>query len=597
MEERYNIMNKVRYFYRILLSCVLLSAALLSNTGASIITSKHNLSVSGPGELKAISETRICVFCHTPHNGSPQTPLWNKEPGPLNYTLYQSSTSFTVPSQPSGSSRLCLTCHDGLIALGSLLTGDVQTTGEITSGRSSYIGVDLADDHPVTISYIDAMSANPEIVSPVPYDPKMIFYDPVNVNIECSTCHDAHNDTLCARGFDCKFLVMDNQYSTLCLKCHNMNGWANSTEQISVETWNGSPPDPWPYTEWDTVAENACQNCHMPHSAGGAEWILNYAEEESNCFPCHNGNVASKNVQADFGKISHHPVENTTKIHEPGEIALTSGHVECQDCHNPHAYNNDSAVAPDVSGMIDNVNGVDRLRVPKYASAGNPARYEYEICFRCHAETSTGFSYIPRVLDETNTMLEFSLNNPSYHPVEGIGKNFDVPSIPSTFEPTLTESSIIYCMDCHDSDTSSEVGGPGPKGPHGSSYAPILRERYETDDNTVEIYQNYALCYRCHNRISILNDESFQKNFSGNGGHSGHLAAAVPCSACHDPHGVLSDAGTGDHTHLINFDTRIVSPRVGDTAPIFTDNGSQSGSCTLICHGVDHTGAGGPYEY
>jgi len=38
----------------------------------SIVNSKHNLSVSGPGTVKASAEPEICIFCHTPHNSSPQ---------------------------------------------------------------------------------------------------------------------------------------------------------------------------------------------------------------------------------------------------------------------------------------------------------------------------------------------------------------------------------------------------------------------------------------------------------------------------------------------------------------------------------------------
>ena len=33
----------------------------------NIIQTMHNLSVSGPGGIKAVSEQEICVFCHTPH--------------------------------------------------------------------------------------------------------------------------------------------------------------------------------------------------------------------------------------------------------------------------------------------------------------------------------------------------------------------------------------------------------------------------------------------------------------------------------------------------------------------------------------------------
>ena len=32
----------------------------------SIVNTVHNLSVSGAGEIKAVSESEICIFCHTP---------------------------------------------------------------------------------------------------------------------------------------------------------------------------------------------------------------------------------------------------------------------------------------------------------------------------------------------------------------------------------------------------------------------------------------------------------------------------------------------------------------------------------------------------
>src|SRR6185503_4165742 len=109
-------------------------------------------------------------------------------------------------------------------------------------------------------------------------------------------------------------------------------------------------------------------------------------------------------------------------------------------------------------------------------------------------------------------------------------------SIPSTLKPTLNASNMIYCMDCHSDDSN------GSRGPHGSSFPPILKLRYETADNTPESYENYALCYQCHNRDSILSDVSFRKkaipSTATGGGHSGHLRAGIPCSVCHDPHGV-----------------------------------------------------------
>lgn len=166
----------------------------------------------------------------------------------------------------------------------------------------------------------------------------------------------------------------------------------------------------------------------------------------------------------------------------------------------------------------------------------------------------------------------------------GAGKNFDVPSIPSSYEPTLTVNSIIYCTNCHKDDTGAS------RGPHGSSYAPILGYQYETMDGIPENAQIYALCYRCHNRTSILNNESFPRHREHVVNDNNPLPKPTPCSVCHDAHGVPDDAGlTGYHTHLINFDTRVVQPTAGNIYPIFIDNGTPfSGSCTLVCHGKLH---------
>ncbi|MEK7684934.1 MAG: hypothetical protein AAB466_05895 [Verrucomicrobiota bacterium] len=49
----------------------------LGSTAESIVNSKQNLSTSSPGAVKAVTESEICVFCHTPHNSSTEAPLWN----------------------------------------------------------------------------------------------------------------------------------------------------------------------------------------------------------------------------------------------------------------------------------------------------------------------------------------------------------------------------------------------------------------------------------------------------------------------------------------------------------------------------------------
>lgn len=541
----------------------------------SIVNSKHNLSSSGPGEVRALTEDRICIFCHTPHNAMPYTPLWNKDLKAQNYTLYQSSTLSASPQQPSGPTRLCLSCHDGTIALGDVLrpVEGIQMSMEITAARRSYLSTDISDDHPVSFNYYDSLP-DPALASTVP----MGLRTYAGGNIHCTTCHDPHDDSF---G---KFLVMDNLYSALCTTCHvNIAGWTGSSHATSTAVWinDGSSK---------SVAEHGCESCHTTHGAGGPQRLLRELEEEKNCTSCHDGTVATTDIASQFSKMSHHPIEATTigvtnSAHDPAEdVSFLQNHVECVDCHNPHAARGEEpSFSYMASGSLSQIAGKAADN-----SIITPIVYEYELCFKCHGDSSNSTPIITRYINENNTRLEFATTNPSYHPVISMGRNDDVPSLPSTDEPDLTTTSIISCVDCHDSDNSSALNGTGPRGPHGSIYRPILRQRYDTFDNMPESELSYALCYRCHDRTKLLDDTGAYNTTSS---HKQHVVdQRAPCSACHDPHGV-QNIGPGSHTHLINFDTAIVSGPASGGPPYFTDNGSRQGSCTLICHGITHTAA------
>jgi predicted CXXCH cytochrome family protein len=595
--------------------CLLLGCGLVSVSQAQapsdMANTKHNLSVSGPGPIRALTETRICVFCHTPHNATPLSPLWNKDLEPRTYTGYTSPTLKAGPlPQPSGPTKLCLSCHDGTIALGAVVNpaGGI-TMGGGTLGSLSNFGLDLSGHHPVSFPYHTALP-NAELVSSPPPD---LVYGGTD-EVHCITCHDPHNDQY---G---KFLLKDNRYSALCTTCHQVTGWSSSAHATSTASVVGilpRPPKTWPaYTQ---LKEWGCEACHTAHFAPTAEQLLNFTAAPPDPFSCTSAGChasapgrphrVTASVSAPrVGTILRSPAgmvdiaQQTRKIsghHEPfgmtamamrmpGGAARSGGRsVACADCHNPHLTNDWRAEAPYVSGMLRGASGVDRSGMTIRS-----ATYEYEVCFKCHGDNTPDVKYIPRVVSVTNTRRAFDTANPSYHPVIGMGRNLNVPSIPSPFEPSMSPSVVIYCTTCHADDEG------GSRGPHGSSFPPILKERYETTDNTPESYDNYALCYRCHNRSSILGDASFQKKMMGKtparGGHSGHLAAGTPCSACHDPHGVVDSSGGGltgtgaHHTHLINFDTRIVLPKTGAQSPVFTDNGPFSGSCSLVCHGVAH---------
>jgi len=578
------------------------AGALAAQPPDGIVGTKHDLSaVSGPGPVKATAEDRICVFCHTPHNATPLSPLWNRDLAATNYLIYESSTQKAVPQQmPGGATKLCLSCHDGMIAMGDVSgTDDIpMAQNDFSSGSLSDFGTDLSAHHPVAFSYGDAMP-NAELASAPPPD---LTYGGAD-EVHCTTCHDPHDDTY---G---RFLAKDNQYSALCITCHEIPGWTGSPHQsdtdFSVVDILPRPPKTWP--TWTTVAEWGCETCHTPHFAPIGPQLLNFSPDLPEPFSCTTGGCHGSDPGpphvADIGRPSFGNRVRSGRTNLAGQVRKASAHherpggatgtgeltratlpgVACADCHDPHAMADRAAEAPMASGLVAGVAGVDRSGLPV-----DSARYEYEICFRCHGDDSADREFVPRVVASVNTRREFDPSNPSYHPVVAPGRTFGLPSIPSALEPTLDASQILYCTTCHADDDGTS------RGPHGSDYAPILRERYETADGTAESAESYALCYRCHDRQSILADEGFPRSALGaGGGHSGHLAAGISCAACHDPHGIdatgpASIQATGSHTHLINFDSRTVLPLPGADVPVFSDGGERTGSCSLVCHGVAH---------
>ncbi len=401
--------------------------------------------------------------------------------------------------------------------------------------------------------------------------------------VQCTSCHNPHGTS------NPKFLVKSRSYSQLCKSCHDKSGWDVTSHSTVSATWNGSGTNPWFHTPFNTVAEHACENCHDPHSAGSDERILNYLFAEDVCFACHNGNVASTNIESQFVKPHVHPVMDYTGIHSPAEdfTGAVQKHVECMDCHNPHFANssNPPSGAPEVSGRNQGVQGISSSGLPV-----EEASNLYEICFKCHGDNNVKtIAPVNRSIFQLNTRLEFDPSNPSYHPVEAPGANSDVPSLKSG----LSESSIIYCTDCHNNNNTS-----GPKGPHGSTNHYILERRYDHQDNVDFSESRYAMCFKCHNWDSgndgdLRDAETFE--------HKKHMENAdAACFVCHDPHGVSSTQGNSvNNAHLINFNLDVVQPLPGGPMPVptYESLGKTRGRCSLMCHGERHDDNAGWRSY
>ncbi len=528
--------------------------------------SKHNLSSGSPVVgIKSSDTTMICIFCHTSHAGKTEAPLWNREDSKVIYNLYDSSTLYSRPDQPDGASKLCLSCHDGTIALGKVVSRKEEfamsdtNLGRIPPQRRSNLGSDLSDDHPISFNPSSAVNNSVELVHPPPFDP--VTYDR-DGKMQCTTCHDPHDD-----GFK-KFLVKSSQNGKLCKSCHQLSDYNGiSSHDISMQKWNGTLENPWPHTHFLRVADNSCMNCHLSHSAAGKERLLD-GVEEAVCLKCHNGSVG-KNIKNLLRKTSGHRVDAYQGSHDPTENILTAvKHVECVDCHNPHRINNSPAAAPHVPGSLSGTAGMTVT-----GSLKDTAHYEYEICLKCHGQDKYRVATsIKRMMDTSNIRVAINPSNTSFHPIAAPGKNNWVPSL----KPPYTTASRVYCGDCHNSDRSARVGGSGPKGPHGSRFEYILERQYLTTDYTNWSEAHYALCYKCHNPISL-----FDENLGGFGAHETHVRGAnTPCSVCHDPHGSPNNVG------LINFDTNVVFPNMN--GELRFEVIGNTGYCYMQCHGKEH---------
>jgi len=557
----------------------------------SVLGSPHNLSARGPATgLHSQQEERVCIFCHAPHGAQPGTALWNHElPSNAGYTPYGSTTlQASVSPVPTGSSRVCLSCHDGTIALSSFNGSLVTDLPALAGGSAANLTRNLSADHPVSFVYDTTLATKKQntLVPPQSLSPSVKLDR--NGSLECTACHDPHDNEY---G---NFLVLSNigPGSPLCISCHSYPGWSAASQPHFLASRPMSVGNP--------VTVTGCINCHSPHNAAKPQRLLDYVNEEDNCIKsCHN--KVPKDIATLFTKVYRHPVEATNMVHDENEsLPAIAYHVECVDCHNPHRSNGSGsplAAPPSVNGPLLGVR-----KDNQWVSATN----EYDICFKCHSGGNAwrfaGVSNqrIKRAITEPDLQRCFDSNNPSMHPV--VNQRTTTKGAASLFtgvNTLMSTTNRIYCSDCHGNDQGTKAGGTGPNGPHASIYEHILIARYDLPV-TPQGYSDvmYDLCYRCHSLNYIMGGSSGFTLGTGDNEHARHVQQrGIPCFACHDPHGVpfnpsdlSAPKGTvANNAHLINFSMDYASdgPSGKVPNPVYqtsTPAAGGSGSCMVSCH-------------
>lgn len=612
----------------LLLSAVILLTGAASAGALSVINSKHDLAVgsatSGP---KSTTETQTCMFCHTVHRPAQRSQLWNRADSAVQFTFYSSNylnnylgqATPTMTDLKASKTKLCLSCHDGVTALGALYNiapNTLEMTG--TLGASTVIGTDLSNDHPVL--YDVKPGAGPptqpgtdsEIQLP-PSGDAVKVYGTTN-RVECTSCHEPHDNTF---G---KFLVKSNANAALCTSCHQKTGYTSSAHGTSnaAYTVDGAAT---------TVGEYSCRNCHVSHGASTAQAYILRGAEENTCYNCHGSPAlpGAKSIKNLFAKASKHPVESVSGVHVNPELDATNlktgkRHSECWDCHNSHRAKTGAHPTPGntIGSALLGAWGVE----PTYGAGAwlaatsyvrqvfnDTTNYkEYQLCFKCHSYYAYGITPPAGYTDQS---VEYNPNNRSAHPVRNsanVQTGAVTPKALATAQmsaPWNTSSGMgnqtMTCSDCHGSDVSSD-----PKGPHGSASQFMLKgpKRYwpknaagalwSLDDvaNNRNSWSTNLFCVNCH---PLYANGTWANNVHG---RSNHQRSSIYCVTCHTvvPHGskrsrligYASDptpynyGGTGTYDKLVIDGFRKASSRTG-----YSDNNCSSRA--MGCHGGSGT--------
>ena len=213
----------------------------------------HNLSSLSTGTIHASAaenEQRICVFCHTPHGASAKGALWNRQDpvgpnGDGSFPLYGNLAALSIDEigaakytntdptveYPNGASRLCLSCHDGVSAVGEVING-----GPLASlAMSTQATIDLSTSHPISFVYDGTvLAALTSVAGKGNYLLPPATYLDAQQRMQCTACHDPHVDTRVAGAGGYSLPMWAHytgdetaDYDNTCNSCHGA-GFATS---------------------------------------------------------------------------------------------------------------------------------------------------------------------------------------------------------------------------------------------------------------------------------------------------------------------------------------------------------------------------------
>jgi hypothetical protein len=645
--------------WKLLFACVvvLFTGTLLAQINGDVI-GMHDLSPGSPSPITG-ARPGSCTYCHAPHSGlATGRALWNQTLSKAVYNFYTSPTYVAKGEQGrqptvGSDTNLCLSCHDGTIAVGnSIVSGQVTMAGQMNSNDQFLLNTpNLMASHPQDlVSIKDAPDLFDQLAS------KGLTADPtgaiklINGNIECTSCHNPHVQAkdLIAQYF----LVKDSSSGAMCLACHDPNrvmpsqinplaGWGTSIHATSNANVQNLP--------YGTLSQNACFSCHKDHNASGTDWVLRSAGDQD-CLNCHSGAgapnatnlnlfvrngtvpapslvgpakaMAKLNVAAEYAKIGHPVSTGNARLQDQAParrrgatMNVSPSHPNqsgCTDCHEPHSIGSSGAL-PGAPALRPSQKAVWGISEKDGVTIVQPAQYQFQTCLRCHGPNSKKVTNSPKygysparlasVAEPLNVIPQFGTTAGSSHPVFH-PRNSSLPQpslIPNMWNLNgatqgRAVGAQIFCTDCHNSDDNREFGGTGPVGPHGSKWEHILERRYELSQAPApgQLITNLfpSPDLSANGPYALCGKCHNLSNIVQNASfskHSQHVNAGFSCSTCHTAHGVGSSSSNPSGQRLISFDANVVASNGG--SPVSYIQGPNT--CTLTCHGAAHDAKGG----
>lgn len=359
-----------------------------------VSNTRHNFSATATPDLPtgndrnvaATTQTEVCVFCHTPHyagvDGTTDTllPLWNHETTAEGaYTLYSSGTLDGTPGQPGTASKMCLSCHDGTVAVGSVLnpgtrpnaviiaggqpgtsvtsitpqtiamTGSgLELTGEMVAGTDGYtpnLGTDLSNDHPIGFTYNTALATTDgDLADPAVTDEigtrvgrrtagagatSTRFSAPLESgNMECTTCHDPHlRGTGADEDRNIKFLRM-NRFQ----QAQGVDGTFSLASDIGCMACHKK--DGWADS---SHAHASVTDLYNATAAAKRDFPADLQVWEAGCMNCHDS----------------HTITNANHLLRDGSDGTTPMQEEtCFQCHGTGAKSALQTALPDLETLM-----------------------------------------------------------------------------------------------------------------------------------------------------------------------------------------------------------------------------------------------------